>query len=331
MKRSLLLGLLIGVGLILIWGYYFDFENLVNNIKELNYFYLIFSLAFYIMAYFVRSYRWNRLLKTIKKFSVWQTYIWSLAGNFVNYLIPIRAGEVAKAVIVKKTTNTSISLILPSIFIDKFFDTVGIFVILLMMPFLDIEIVPVLQWLIGMLIFVFIIGMFVLLYAVIAEEKLKTMLKKFFSFIPNKIEDKVFSVIELFVEGTAMFKHNGRTIFEVIGLTVVGVLLDGLYFYFMFRAFGFADVSLVLIFFGYTLLNLSYILPQPPAQLGSNEWLMSIIFVSGIGMLQAQANSLILVAHILTGIIVTVMGIMSLSMVGMKIVECFTTDEKLNK
>ncbi len=320
-QKSIIIGIVIGLVFFSIWAYFFDFSQLIHNLKNLNLAFLFISILTYISAYFVRSVRWNRLLKPIKSFKIRDTYLWALSGNFINYLIPIRAGEAARAIIIKKRANMPISLVLPSIFIDKFFDTVGIFIILAMIPFLDIEMVPILQWLVTILLTIFTIGILILITAIVAEEKLVRVLKRVFFFIPDKYQDKVFSMIELFVEGTALFKNHNKTFIEVIILTIVGIMLDGLYFYLMFKAFGFETMNVAMIFFGYTLLNLAYILPQPPGQLGSNELLMSIIFVSGMGMNYADAGSLIAVAHLLTGILVSLLGILSLSVIGIRIID----------
>lgn len=320
-QKSIIIGIMIGLVFFSIWAYFFDFSQLIHNLKNLNLAFLFISILTYISAYFVRSFRWNRLLKPIKSFKIRDTYLWALSGNFINYLIPIRAGEAARAIIIKKRANMPISLVLPSIFIDKFFDTVGIFIILAMIPFLDIEMVPILQWLVTILLTIFTIGILILITAIVAEEKLVKVLKRVFFFIPDKYQDKVFSMIELFVEGTALFKNHNKTFIEVIILTIVGIMLDGLYFYLMFKAFGFETMNVAMIFFGYTLLNLAYILPQPPGQLGSNELLMSIIFVSGMGMNYADAGSLIAVAHLLTGLVVSLLGILSLSVIGIRIID----------
>ena len=320
-QKSLFIGILIGIIFLSIWGYFFDFSILWDNVQKLNAAYLGLSIFSYILAYFIRSVRWNRLLLPLKKVTLRQTYLWSLCGNFINYLIPIRAGEAARAILIKKGTNTPISLVLPSIFIDKFFDTIGIFIILIMIPLIDIEIVPILQWLVIVLLFVFIVGIAILISAIIAEKRLKIILKKVFFFVPDKYQTKLNSMIDMFVSGTALFKNHHKILFEVIFLTIIGIVLDGLYFYLMFKAFGFSSVNIPMIFFGYTLLNLSYILPQPPGQIGSNELLMSLIFVSGMGMNYADAGSLITVAHLLTGFVVTVLGVLSLSVIGVRIVD----------
>lgn len=320
-QKSVVLGISIGIVFLSIWAYFFDFDKLWDNVQNLQFRYLALSIISYILAYFIRSVRWNRLLNPLRKFTLKQTYLWSLCGNFVNYLIPIRAGEAARAILIKKATNTPISLVLPSIFIDKFFDTIGIFIILIMMPLLDIEMVAILQWLVIVLVIIFVAGILVLVSAIIAENKLIVLLKRVFFFVPEKYQAKVYSMIELFVEGTALFRNHQIIFIEVIFLTIVGIVLDGLYFYLMFKAFGFSTINIAMIFFGYTLLNLSYILPQPPGQIGSNELLMSLIFVTGMGMNYADAGSLIAVAHLLTGIVVTVLGIVSLSLIGVRIVD----------
>lgn len=320
-KKSIIIGFLFGLILLGIWASFFDFSQLWVNVKNLRLHYLGLSLLSYLAAYFIRSVRWNRLLKPLRSFTLKQTYLWSLVGNFINYLIPIRAGEAVRAILIKKSTNTPISLVLPSIFIDKFFDTIGIFVILIMIPLLDIELVPTMQWLVYILLAIFIIGVLVLIGAIIAEKKLIAILKRIFFFIPDKYQNKAYSIIEMFVEGTALFKNHHRIFGEVVILTLVGIVLDGLYFYLMFKAFGFSSINIALIFFGYTLLNLSYILPQPPGQIGSNELLMTLIFVSGLGMNYADAGSLMAVAHLLTGFVVTGLGVLALSMIGVKMLD----------
>ncbi len=320
-RKTLIIGLSIGLLMLSAWLYFFDFNALKDNLMNLNVGYVLLSLLSYVLAYFVRSLRWNQLLIPTKKVKVKETYLWSLAGNFVNYLIPIRAGELAKAIIAKRNSNIAIASSLPSIFIDKFFDTIGIFIILIMIPFLHIQVVPALNWLITVLLIVFTLGILILIGAIVAEDKLIKLLHKCFYFIPEKYQNKVFDFIELFVKGTAIFKEHSGILIKVIFFTALGIILDGIYFYLMFKAFGFINVSLSFIFFGYTLLNLSYILPQPPAQLGSNEWLMTLIFVTGMGMNLGEASSLMAFAHIATGIIVSLLGILAMSMIGVKVVD----------
>jgi len=320
-QKTLVIGILVGIIFLSIWAYFFDFRELIKNVKNLNFFYLGLSIVSYISAYFIRSVRWNKLLNPLRKFSLRQTYLWSLSGNFINYLIPIRAGEAARALLIKKATSTPVSLVLPSIFIDKFFDTAGIFLILIMIPLLKIEMVPVLQWLVIIILIIFLIGVITLISAIVAEKKLVLILQKVFFFVSDKYQAKVYSMIEMFVEGTALFKNHHKIFVQVIFLTFLGIVLDGLYFFLMFKAFGFDSINIAMIFFGYTLLNLSYILPQPPGQVGSNELLMSLIFVSGIGMAYTDAGSLIAVAHLLTGLVVSVLGILSLSVVGVRIID----------
>jgi uncharacterized membrane protein YbhN (UPF0104 family) len=75
------------------------------------------------------------------------------------------------------------------------------------------------------------------------------------------------------------------------------------------------------VLFGYTLINLSYIIPQPPAQLGSNEWMMIIIFSLGFGLTQNIASAIMVFAHVYTACIISILGIVGFSYAGIKSVK----------
>ncbi len=89
----------------------------------------------------------------------------------------------------------------------------------------------------------------------------------------------------MFISELNLFEHHPLKLVLALFLTAGGeVLLDGIYFYLLFRAFGILYPFTLVFLFGYTLINLSYAIPQPPAQLGSNEWMMIIIFSIGFGL-----------------------------------------------
>jgi len=66
------------------------------------------------------------------------------------------------------------------------------------------------------------------------------------------------------------------------------------------------------VLFGYTLINLSYALPQPPAQLGSNEWMMIIIFSAGFALTKDSASAIMAFAHVLTAVLIGITGLIAI-------------------
>ncbi|MFO7660475.1 MAG: lysylphosphatidylglycerol synthase transmembrane domain-containing protein [Candidatus Cloacimonadaceae bacterium] len=314
---SILIGLAIGIILIVLWLFTFDFSHFAETLRHLKLSYVALAGMFYLFAYFIRSVRWNLLLRKQTKLSIKDTWLISAAGNWLNYLVPIRAGEVVKAVLVRKLKSVSAVSVMPSIFIDKFFDTLGIFFVLLLIPFVRISASKGLNILIILLILMFVIIFGILILAVTHKSRITSILQILFRWLPVKFRSKINHLIVLFIDGLNIFEHRRRVILYSIGLTSLGVLFDGMYFYLMFIAFN-QNPGFLIVLFGYTLINLSYVLPQPPAQLGSNEWMMIIIFSLGFGLTRNIASAIMVFAHLFTACIISVLGILGFSYAGIK-------------
>jgi uncharacterized protein (TIRG00374 family) len=314
---SLLIGLVIGLILIFLFIRSIDFSFLVTSLRSIAPLYIVAAGVFYIAAYWFRSIRWNLLLRQQIRLKVKETWLISSAGNWLNYLIPIRAGEFAKAILIKRLKQKSAVSVLPSVFIDKFFDTLGIFFVLLLIPLLRIHISKGLQILLALLILIFILVFGILILAATHKKSITGILQVVFAWLPGKVRIKINELIELFINGLNIFEHHHSIILYSVLLTAVGILMDGLYFFCVFRAFH-QDLNFLIILFGYTLINLSYVLPQPPAQLGSNEWMMIIIFSLGFGFDKNIASSIMVFAHVFTACVITILGIIGFSYAGVK-------------
>lgn len=314
---SLIIGFIIGCILLIVWINHLDFDFLLTSIKTINMRFAVFSGLLYIAAYMIRSYRWNLLLRNQVKVTMKESWLISSAGNWINYMIPIRAGEVLKAMLIKKLKHTRAVLIMPSIFIDKIFDSFGIFFILIAIPLIGIQMSKGLKYLISALISVLFFAFAILILASFYKKSTTSILKILFFWMPQQIREKIHHLIELFIDALNLFNHRYHIVIYCIILTVFGIILDGLYFYFVFVSFN-IEIPLLTVIFGYTLINLSYVLPQPPAQLGSNEWMMIIIFSIGFGLTHNVASAIMVFAHIFTAIIITTLGVFSLGYFGFR-------------
>lgn len=326
---TIILGILIGLILLGVWASYINVQQMLKYLHSLRINFVIWAAVFYISAYFIRAYRWNILLNTHFKVTIKRTFLYAMAGNFLNYMIPIRAGEVAKSYFLKQSDNIPYTKSFPSIFVDKVFDTLGIFFVLILIPFLSLDFSPVVIILISILLVIFLAGFTIILLAAKAHGHISNILKKFLFWLPKNLKSKVFRVIELVVEGTGLFHNHLNLLFPVILLTALGIILDAVYFNFIFLAFN-LHINFLIIMFGYTLINLSYVLPQPPAQLGSNEWMMVIIFAVGFGLVKEQVAAMMAFAHVLTAVIMTVFGIFAISYAGMRNIDFLNRGDELN-
>lgn len=327
MITKILISIGIGLVFLVIWWHWIDFPLLVSYFSKINVKVAILAFIFYIFSYFIRSYRWRLLLSTSKKIKQKDAFSYLMAGNFINYLIPIRAGEVTKCLFIKKNYGIPMSQSFPSVFIDKLFDMFGIFVIIILIPLIPINLDPYLSSLIFLLIFVFFFGASVLIFATYKEEKVITLLQKMLFFFPKKYKIKIHDFIELFIQGTAIFKNHINLLLPCILLTLCSVVCDSLFFWSVFKAFS-QKIDFVFVLFGYTLIFLSYILPHPPAQIGSNELIMVLIFSVGFGYSKEMVSAVMTFSHLITGIIVVTVGMLGLSYAGFNLIDFLRNGDK---
>ncbi len=131
------------------------------------------------------------------------------------------------------------------------------------------------------------------------------------------------------MDGLNLFEHKPAKLVWAVILTMIGILLDGLYFYLIFEAFG-IEFSFLMVLFGYTLINMSYALPQPPAQLGSNEWMMIIIFSLGFNLTKSSASAIMAFAHILTALLMGIVGAFAFAYAGFEVLKMIFKGEKID-
>lgn len=286
---------------------------------------LLLALGVYLSAYLVRSLRWRMILRPVQEVTVGESFFMMMAGYFLNYVIPVRAGEVAKSLFLKKLRGTPIATSLPTVFVDKLFELLSVVLVVALVPVLAVEFTPTLAVLVTVVITVFLAAVALLIFAFRNEQATARLLALLFAWLPRKAHERLRDWLGLFVKGMGVARENVRALPALIVLTAVAVLLDATYFSLMFRAFS-VDVAFPKVLFGYTLLSLSYILPTPPAQIGYNELVIGLIFGGGLAGAEigrSEIMAVVVVAHALTGLLITAVGFWSFGAMGVRVRESF--------
>ncbi len=314
MKKNTLnwiVGIALGAIFLIAWIRIVDWQKFIKYFHEFDLkIVLVFSL-FYLLAYILRSLRWRIILKPIYKMGFIESFSIFMSGMLINYIIPIRAGEIAKSVILKTRENVKVSDSLPSIFIDKLTDLFPIIFIMILIPLVSIKLNSVLYIIIGLLFLVFLLFLAFLFFAVNHKDKAIKILKYLLKLISKKYRRKFEDFFINFVDGMAIMQGRFTENFLVYLLTLLAVLSEAIYIYAVFRAFG-SEVSYMKILFGYTLMNLTYILPTPPAQIGSNQFMWVLIFSFALGVNENLTSAAVTFSHLLTSIWILLTGGISL-------------------
>jgi len=324
--RNLILGLLLGVILLYVSFRVVDFEAVVDAIKGVDARYAILAAVFYVIAYFIRSIRWRIILQPVVDVPVLKSFQMFMAGYFLNYIIPVRAGELAKPLFLRRLKGTPVSQSLPTVFIDKLLDLMSIVLVFLVIPFVAVDLSGKLLALMSTILGIFIIAVLILTLALANQQLTVRALRRFFFWLPQRLEQRVITFIELFVEGMGVAKRKKRVMLLLFIITASAVAMDSVYFLTVFKAFS-VEIPYLTVLFGYTLIYLSYILPTPPGQIGSNQAVMLLIFGYGLGFDHDVMVAVMVFAHILTGVIITGVGLLSFGAIGIGVGESFRRAE----
>ncbi len=324
MSRRAKIGLAIIAGLVLLAAalYGVDAARVRTLIVQVDPGWLALAAVFYVSAYVVRSLRWRLVLAPVERVKVSEAFSMLMAGYFLNYIIPIRAGEVAKAFFLKRLKGVPVAASLPTIFVDKLLELFSVVLVVLLVPVLSVRLGGYLTTLITTVLIIFAAAVLLLFLAIRNEEATSRLLSRSLAWLPDRIHERLTRWLTLFVRGMGVARQNARAGGALLALTALAVLLDAVYFSLVFRAFS-IDVAFVKVLFGYTLISLSYILPTPPAQIGHNQAVMVVIFATGLGLGRADATAVMILAHVLTGIIITGIGLASFAAMSIRVGESF--------
>src|SRR5512138_2946430 len=99
-------------------------EEFWGAVKQANYIWLLPGIGVYFIGVWVRAWRWHYLLGPIKRIPTKTMFPVTTIGYMGNNIYPARAGEVLRAVILKRREGVSVSASLATIIVERIFDGV---------------------------------------------------------------------------------------------------------------------------------------------------------------------------------------------------------------
>src|SRR5512141_190723 len=123
-KCQFWLGVLISVVFIWLSLRGLRLDQFWGAVQSANYWWLVPGIGVYFVAVWARAWRWHYLLKPIKELPTATMLPITTIGYMGNNIYPARAGEVLRAVILKRKEGVSISASLATIIVERIFDGV---------------------------------------------------------------------------------------------------------------------------------------------------------------------------------------------------------------
>ena len=306
-----------------------------DAIKSANYWWIFPGIAVYFVAVWVRAWRWHYLLRPIKKVPTRVMFPITCIGYMGNNIYPARAGEVLRAVVLKRKEDVSISASLATIIVERIFDGVVMLAFVFVnLPALadvasfDSGFVGNIQQLaiIGTGIFLGALVIF-LLAAMFPKTSEKIIQWCIDHFIPRKIRVQTSGIMMKFLDGLASLR-SPINILMVFFTSVLIWLLETVKYWFVMHAFTFS-VSFFALMLLNGIANLATTIPSAPGYIGTWEAVTKAVLMA-FNVPGAQALGYAVVLHVALWLPITLLGAYFMTREGVKWSDSMRAETKEN-
>jgi uncharacterized protein (TIRG00374 family) len=306
------IGLVAGALLVLAFLRLVGVSAVYKQLTHLNVGIALLCGVVFLAAYVVRAMRWRCLL-TPHKVSIRRAAAIYQIAIFLNWLLPIRGGEIAMSLLLRRSDGVPVNESLAAVSMDKAMDLLPAAGLLLLVPFLGLHLNRSLWLVMAGAIAALLVGAGLLAIAAWRRDLADTLIiRPLQVLLPSGARDRIAPFIAGFIDTLVALIRRPRTLLIAAMYTVLALGLDALFCLLAFRAVGVA-VPLLVVLYGYTLFNLSFILPSPPGQVGSNELIGLLIFTGVFRVNKDAVGAMFLFSHPWTGLLMTCSGLACLS------------------
>ena len=311
-KWQFWLGVLISILFIWLAVRGLKLDEFWGAVKQANYWWLIPGIGVYFIGVWVRAWRWHYLLKPIKEIPTKSMFPITTIGYMGNNIYPARAGEVLRAVILKRKEGVSISASLATIIVERIFDGV----VMLAFVFVNLSELTKLtgsSGFVGNIQQVAVIGTGVFLGALIVfllaamfpHTTAKFGLWFIYRLLPKRLHEKVIGVMNKFLDGLASLRSPFNVLMVFFTSVIIWLLETGKY-WFVMHAFNF-EVSFFALMLMNGIVNLATTIPSAPGYIGTFD-APGIAVLTAYGIDQATAAGYTLTLHVALWLPITLLG-----------------------
>jgi uncharacterized protein (TIRG00374 family) len=233
-------------------------------------------------------------------------------GYMGNNVYPARAGEVLRAVILKRREGVSVSASLATIIVERIFDGV----VMLAFVFLNLpelarltgasgfvgNIQEVAIW--GTAAFLGAMAVF-LLAAMFPQTMAKVGFWFIFRLVPKRLHERVLGLMQRFLDGLASLRSPFNVLMVFVTSVIIWLLETGKY-WFVMQAFDFS-VSFFALMLMNGIVNLATTIPSAPGYIGTFD-APGIAVLTAYGVEHSVAAGYTLVLHVALWLPITLLG-----------------------
>ncbi|MCB9133865.1 MAG: flippase-like domain-containing protein [Anaerolineales bacterium] len=297
-------------------------EDFWSAMKAANYWWLIPGVAVYFLGVWARAWRWHYLLRPVKAIPTQTMFPIVAIGYMGNNIYPARAGEVLRAVVLKRREGVPVSASLATIIVERIFDGVVMLAfVFLNLPRLadltgDSGFVGNIQQVavIGTVVFALALGVF-LLAAMFPQPAWQVSIWAITHLTPHRFHESLLGIAGKFLDGLASLRSPWNALMVFLTSVVIWLFETGKY-WFVMHAFPFqVDFFTLMLMNG--IVNLATTIPSAPGYVGTFD-APGIAVLKAAGVDGAVAAGYTLVLHVALWVPITALGAYYLAREGIK-------------
>ena len=280
-----------------------DLQRMMEAFRGLNYLFLLPSTALIVLSFLIRAYRWGWFFPPDQPVSFMSLLSALSIGVAANQVLPVRAGEFVRAVVLGRRERLSKVTAFATIVLERVFDGLTILFFLLLVVILIGVQSPEIHYMgvAGALFYVGAIAAFLLVH--FRESLLERWIHKL---LPNSLREKAVGLLRAFAGGLASIR-TVRQLVMILVLSLCCWVVIALSFWPVLTAFDFGvPVPFYTPFLLVATVGLGLMIPAAPAGIGVVQYscllTLQIVFAPYTDSLAAdfneQAAAFSLVAHL---------------------------------
>lgn len=247
-----------------------NYQELWQTLKQTRWIWLLPGLAVYFLAVVIRSWRWQYLLKPLKKVSITTLFPIVNIGYMGNNVFPLRMGEVLRAVVLKRREDVAISGSLATIVVERIFDAVVVvgFVLLNLGRLAGVSAFSQLSGLATWAVIIFLAGLTIFILIAMFPKPATNLIHVLLGrLLPERFRQSIFNIIDKFLEGLMSLRSPKDAVMILVTSILIWLLETGLYWS-VNQSLGLGlDFGQLMLLNG--VVNLVLLIPAAPGGLGT--------------------------------------------------------------
>ncbi|MFH1415263.1 MAG: lysylphosphatidylglycerol synthase transmembrane domain-containing protein [Elusimicrobiota bacterium] len=293
-KLTLFLGILLSIFFLFLALRKVDFLHVRQLFMDTNYLYIIPCFFIYLAEFNLRAYRWWILVSPIKKGKYINFLSATHIGFFSNTILPMRAGEIVKVLLICGKEKISKASMLATLIIERAMDIFALLTMIYIASFFFSYPESIKKIL---LVTILILAGFILVFYGLMYYRSGTIrfISIFFKVLPAKFRHGLKRALDLFIDGLEILKKTHHVILTLT-LSISIWLSEALLMLLIAKGMGINGIDYFGTMFLIAIIAIGTSIPSSPGYVGVFEY-FGILACSVLGIAKSTALGYILFFH----------------------------------